>query len=278
MPYKLVNIIKYCKLGGNIMDKNFYKYAQIKLRGTTKVDNMEFHEIEGGFGENKKSMLVKEIAHIHGRELGKINELINNNKLRFKDGIDILDLKGGQFDILLKDNGIYTQNALNVSKNIYLLSERGYAKLLKLLEDDVAWEQYEKLVDGYFNMRQALKYSELSPELQAIFAIDGKQQEIDNRVTKLENIMTIDYSQQEELRTLGTRKVVAILGGKGTPAYKELNKKAFSSLWRDYKRVMDVNSYKNTAVKNFEEGRHMIINWEPDRELQLMIKGANSCM
>ncbi|WP_455822402.1 hypothetical protein [Clostridium butyricum] len=44
----------------------------------------------------------------------------------------------------MKDNGIYTQNALNVSKNIYLLSERGYSKLLKILEDDVAWEQYEK--------------------------------------------------------------------------------------------------------------------------------------
>lgn len=40
---------------------------------------------------------------------------------------------------------------------IYLLSERGYAKLLKILEDDKAWEQYEKIVDGYFNMRKSLK-------------------------------------------------------------------------------------------------------------------------
>ena len=42
---------------------------------------------------------------------------------------------------------------MNASKNIYLLSERGYAKLLKILEDDVAWEQYDKLVDGYFTLR-----------------------------------------------------------------------------------------------------------------------------
>ena len=33
---------------------------------------------------------------------------------------------------------IFTQNAINRSNNIYLLSERGYAKLLKILEDDVA--------------------------------------------------------------------------------------------------------------------------------------------
>ena len=117
---------------------------------------------------------------------------------------------------------------------------------------------------------------DLSPELKAIFCIDKRTVEITNRIERLENNMTIDYSQQEELRTLAVKKVVAILGGKNTPAYKELNKKAFSSIWRDFKRVMDVNSYKNTSVKMFENARKIIIEWQPDRELELMIKGANS--
>ncbi|WP_315069677.1 ORF6N domain-containing protein [uncultured Clostridium sp.] len=157
---------------------------ELIVKGIKNIEGMKFHEIEGGFGKDKKAMLVKEIANIHEREAGKINELINNNKSRFKNGIDIIDLKGTNFDILLKENGIYTQNALNVSKNVYLLSERGYSKLLKILEDDVAWEQYEKLVDGYFNMRarekeKALNTSELSPELQMfkqIFDTVAKQQ------------------------------------------------------------------------------------------------------
>lgn len=117
---------------------------------------------------------------------------------------------------------------------------------------------------------------EISPELKAIFCIDKRTLEITDRVEKLENNMTIDYSQQEELRTLAVKKVVAILGGKNTPAYRELNKKAFSSIWRDFKRVMDVNSYKNTSVKMFQAARKIIIEWQPDRELELMIKGANS--
>ena len=117
---------------------------------------------------------------------------------------------------------------------------------------------------------------DLSPELKAIFCIDKRTVDITNRIEKLENNMTIDYSQQEELRTLAVKKVVAILGGKNTPAYRELNKKAFSSIWRDFKRVMDVNSYKNTSVKMFENARKIIIEWQPDRELELMIKGANS--
>ena len=36
-------------------------------------------------------------------------------------------------------------------------SERGYAKLLKLLEDDLAWEKYGELLDGYFHMRKEIK-------------------------------------------------------------------------------------------------------------------------
>lgn len=117
---------------------------------------------------------------------------------------------------------------------------------------------------------------ELSPELKAIFCIDKRTVQITNRIEKLENNMTIDYSQQEELRTLAVKKVIAILGGKNTPAYRELNKKAFSSIWRDFKRIMEVNSYRNTSVKMFENARKIIIEWHPDRELELMIKGANS--
>ena len=42
------------------------------------------------------------------------------------EGIDIMDLKGTEFEVNLIDNEILTQNAANRSDNIYLLSERGY--------------------------------------------------------------------------------------------------------------------------------------------------------
>ena len=108
----------------------------IKINGIKEVNGMKFHEIEGGFGEGKKSMLAKEIAIIHGRKLKKINELINNNRIRFKDNIDINDLNTEEFAVFLKDRGIYTQNSINASNNIYLLSERGYSKLSKIMKDD----------------------------------------------------------------------------------------------------------------------------------------------
>ena len=128
----------------------------LKILGQEKVGNFEFTGIEGGFGEGKKSMLVKDIAEIHKRSSKVINQAINMNIKRFRAGVDILDLKASNFEDNLIDLG-FTQNAINRSNNIYLLSERGYSKLLKILEDDTAWEIYDQLVDNYFAMRQSIQ-------------------------------------------------------------------------------------------------------------------------
>lgn len=130
---------------------------ELKILGTEKIGKFEFTGIEGGFGENKKAMLVRDIAVIHNSNVRRINEVINRNRERFKDGVDIIDLLSNEdFAVVLNDSG-FNQNQINASNNIYLLSERGYAKLLKILEDDKAWEIYDELVDNYFNMRYVIQ-------------------------------------------------------------------------------------------------------------------------
>lgn len=158
---------------------------ELILKGLAEVDGMKFNHIEGGFGENSKSMLAKDIAEIHSKELKYINKQINANRKRFKDGLDIVDLKGLNFEVHLLNSDIMTQNAINASNNIYLLSERGYSKLLKILEDDFAWEQYEKLVDGYFSMREKqAPLAELSPQLQLLINMELKQTEMETAITQ----------------------------------------------------------------------------------------------
>lgn len=185
----------------------------VKVNGLVNVEGMKFHNIEGGFGEGKKAMLVKEIANIHGRELKVINQAINMNRKWFIDGKDIVDLRGTDFEVNLNDHGIYNQNSINRSSNIYLLSERGYAKLLKILEDDVAWEQYEKLVDGYFNMRgQALNTSELPAELQMfkqIFDTVAKQH-LENTETKRIALEADSKAEEAKEEIQAMRDVVSI--------------------------------------------------------------------
>ncbi|BDR73377.1 antirepressor [Clostridium tetani] len=153
------------------------------------------------------------------------------------------------------------------------------AKELSMIERTEKGKQARKyFIKCEEKLKEVVKdpYKGLSKELQAVFILDKKYQEQDTRITRLENKMTIDYSQQEELNSLAKRVVIQALGGKDTPAYKELNKKAFSTLWRDYKRIMQINSYKNTAVKDFIKAKELLNSWKPNRELELMIKGANS--
>lgn len=155
----------------------------LKVLGTEKIGKIEFTGIEGGFGEGKKAMLVRDIALVHNRPTYKISELINRNRKRFKDGIDILDLKSV---ILPKDKEKYgfNQNAWNRSNHLYLLSERGYAKLLKIMDDDKAWDIYDELVDNYFNMRVAIKENKPSLVTQERLAIMK-----DNSATRRANML-----------------------------------------------------------------------------------------
>lgn len=138
------------------------------LKAITKqnLGRFSFTGIEGGFGDGKRAMTVKDIAAIHGKEVKHINEAIIKNRTRFKNNVDIIDILGVD-GIDPKDLG-YSQQAINAytglkaigkEAGIYLLSERGYSKLLKILEDDTAWEIYDQLVDNYFNMREKLSSS-----------------------------------------------------------------------------------------------------------------------
>lgn len=54
--------------------------------------------------------------------------------------------------------------------------------------------------------------------------IDGHEE----RITHLENTMTIDYEQQQELKKTVNKRVIEVLGGKKALAYKEMSKKVFS--------------------------------------------------
>lgn len=156
----------------------------LKIIGQEKIGKNKFTGIEGGFGEDKKAMLVRDIALIHSQTNGNINLLINRNRKRFKNGIDIIDLKtNDNFAIVLSKSG-FTQNQINASKHIYLLSERGYAKLLKIMDDDKAWDIYDELVDNYFNMRVAIKENKPSLVTQERLAIMK-----DNSATKKANIL-----------------------------------------------------------------------------------------
>lgn len=141
----------------------------IIINGTQSFMGKEIPVIEGGFGEGKKVILAKTIAEIHEMNLGKINQLINNNIDEFEDGIDILDLKlNDTYKVSLQELN-FSNRDITISKNIYLLSEQGYMALVMLMRTEKAKEIRKQLRKEYFAMREVINSDE---QLKAKLLLD----------------------------------------------------------------------------------------------------------
>lgn len=130
------------------------------VEGKQEFMGNEIPVVVGGFGKDNKIIADKTIAEIHNMETRNVRARITDNIKRFKSGIDFIDLKEGAYqtstlDILL--NLGYTKSAITQAEHIYILSERGYSKLIKIMDTDLAWEIHDKLVDDYFTLREKVK-------------------------------------------------------------------------------------------------------------------------
>lgn len=134
---------------------------ELIIKGLQEVLGKEIPVIEGGFREGKRCITDKNIAQIHDMKAIHVREAINKNIKRFKENIDFIDLK----DIENFDNNLlvsldYSKMQISKAEHIYLLSERGYSKLIKIFDTDLAWEVHDILMDNYFAMREIINSNE----------------------------------------------------------------------------------------------------------------------
>lgn len=137
--------------------------ASIDVKGTQEFMGKEIPVVEGGFGEGKRCLTDKTIAEIHGMQPKNVRARITDNLKRFKEDVDYIDLKVA-YDTsnnleLLQSLG-YSKMQISKAEHIYLLSERGYAKLIKIMDTDLAWDIHDKLIDEYFAMRKVINSDE----------------------------------------------------------------------------------------------------------------------
>ncbi len=100
----------------------------------------------------------------------------------------------------------------------------------------------------------------------------------EERITHLENTMTIDYEQQQELKKTVNKRVIEVLGGKKAPAYKEMSKKVFSECDHDIQDYFRVNSRNNIVFKKYEKVIEYVEGWNPSNNTILEIRGCNAGM
>ncbi len=172
-----------------------------------------------------------------------------------------------------------------------LWTERGANRHCKILDTDKAWEQFDNLEETYFRAKEKnlppmsiediliqnlQQMKDVKQQLNQVnyTALEAKHTSEENK-EKLEEfpLFTID---SKELSRVANRVVVKFLGGKGTPAYKELKRKVYSDLYRQVWREFDVTSCAAIKRKDLEEAKKIISEYKLPRALANEIQILNN--
>ena len=243
------------------------------------MNNLNINQINIG-GQSVTTLDSREVADMLGKEHSYLLEMIQGRegKLGIIPVLENANLAVSNYFIPS------TYRAGTREYKCYLVTKMGCELLGNKQQGEKGILFTAKYVERFNQMEQALRepQKQLTPiemmELQFKIIKDHnkKFEEVDERLEVLSNSMTIDYGQQEVIQRIAKERLVDVLGGKDTPAYKELSKKVFSNLWQRSKQVFHVASYKDTAKKDYEAAIDYIKKWEPNKELGYMIIGANN--
>lgn len=134
----------------------------------------------------------------------------------------------------------------------------------------------QKLIDLEKNV-SVKQFAGLSKELQAILVIDQRTMKQEQRISALENTMTIDYNQQRVLKRVVNTVVINALGGMDSPAYKSrsVSQKLFMECNRDIQGWFNVNSRNNVPKKRFDEAVEYIKKWRPCANSVMLVQVTN---
>lgn len=134
----------------------------------------------------------------------------------------------------------------------------------------------QKLIDLEKNV-PVNQFAGLSKELQAILVIDQRTMKQEQRISVLENTMTIDYNQQRVLKRVVNAVVINALGGMDSPAYKSrsVSQKLFMECNRDIQDWFNVNSRNNVPKKRFDEAVEYIKKWRSCANSVMLVQVTN---
>lgn len=131
--------------------------------------------------EGKRVVTLKEIDAVHQRPDGTARKRFNDNKEHFIEGEDFFRIDQPSE---IRTLGI-TRPQGGIPESVILITESGYYMLVKSFTDDLSWTVQRALVNSYFKVKQVqTAFSELSPQLQLLIAIETKQKEQEKAIAE----------------------------------------------------------------------------------------------
>lgn len=122
------------------------------------------------------------IAKEHGIDKADINKLYNRNQDRFTAEKDVFIINRELLKSWDDFRDLFTNNKQRAA---YLFTERGYFKLVKIMNNDRAWEVYEHMMDVYFRAKDLSNMSAQDLLDAWRVKINADVQKISSRVDEL---------------------------------------------------------------------------------------------
>ncbi len=178
------------------------------------------------------------------------------------------------------------QDGKGETRPCYLLTKKGCDMVANKMTGEKGVLFTAAYVTAFEKMRekamQALpqEYAAASKELQAIFMLDNRTVQHEQRIAALEEGMVINYGQQRTLASQVSAAVIRALGGVDSPAYqdKTVRGRAYSECNRDIQTWFRVNSRNNIPHKRFDEAVEYIQRWRPSANMAMTIRQINRQM
>lgn len=182
-------------------------------------------------------------------------------------------------NVMDEDKGVHSVDTPSGAQQMTIINESGlYALIFGSKLESAKRFKHRVTSEVLPSIRKTGGYQKpMSPEEMMRIQL-GMIDKHEERLSKLENTMNIDYGQQRVLEKEVARVVIESLGGKDSNAYHEISKKVFSECNRDVKDYFHVNSRNNIPRLRFDDAADYIRNWMPCSNTRMLIKECNAQM
>jgi len=183
-----------------------------------------------------------------------------------------------------EDKGVAFHDTLGGKQNLVIINESGLYSLI-IKSKLPSSKRFKRWVTSEVlpAIRKTGKYEVPMSQEDIMIATLKIQKELREKVDVIEE--DVAYLKEEQpispyplmrMESLRRKKVVAVLGGKSSNAYKKLSNKVFAEAGRDFKNKFGIPRYDMLPKKYEEQGLEYWGDWEPCTNTKLEIKELNS--
>lgn len=199
--------------------------------------------------KNIRVLTTQQIAEAYGTDTKIISKNFSRNKERYIEGKHFICLEGEELKEFKTKRHFDDSSRIN---KLYLWTEKGAFLHAKSLNTDKAWEVYDRLVDEYFE-KPKLPLWTMDDKIQILaqgnIELKEKIEAVNDDLQEFKKDMPLLALECQKITKAKNQKVVPLLGGKNTLAYKDnsLRQLVYSDIDAQLRREFGVSTYK--AIK-----------------------------